>query len=111
MAQDGSNGYTASRAATVVLTSYDLTPWIQNPFSFDTGVALDAVESHWLIYFPNADAAPAYAEVSARAARAFAHLVEPKSAAQLAAEINLRVAAAADVIDSFADLGVVTVAG
>ena len=89
MPHDGANRYIASRAAAVVSTSFDLTPWIENPFSFDAGVVLDAVESHWLIYLPNADAAPAYAEVSARAARAFAHLVEPKSAAQLAAEINL----------------------
>jgi hypothetical protein len=108
---EGSNRHVASRAAAVVSTAYDLTPWIENPFSFDCDEALDAVESHWLIYLPNADAAPAYAEISARAARAFTHLAAPKSAAQLAADTGLAVAGAMEVIESFADLGVVTIAG
>lgn len=108
---EGSNRYIASRAATVASTACDLTPWIENPFSFDSDGALDAVESHWVIYLPNADAAPAYAEVSARAARAFTRLAAPKSAAQLAAETGLAVADAMEVIESFADLGVVTIAG
>jgi kynureninase len=62
-----------------------------------------------LIYLPNADAAPTYAEVSARAARAFTHLATPKSASQVAAELDTALADAVEVIDSLTDLGVVTI--
>lgn len=108
---DGSHRYVASRAAVVASTSFDLTPWLENPFAFDLDAALDSVESHWLVYLPNADAGQTYAELSARAARAFTHLAAPKTAPQLAAHLDLPVTDVLEVIDSLAGLGVVTIEG
>lgn len=106
---DGSHRCFASRAAAVTSTSCDLTPWLENPFAFDVDAALDHVESHWLIYLPNANAAHTYVELSARAARAFTYLAAPKTASQLAAELDLSVPDALVVINSLAALGVVAI--
>jgi hypothetical protein len=75
--------FVASRAAVVVSTRYDLTAWIEDPHAFDPGEQLEPSTRHWLIYFPVADAAPAYAELSERSARAFNLLATPKTAAEL----------------------------
>jgi hypothetical protein len=99
----------ASPAAAVASTSFDLTPWLENPYSFDVDTPLDHTESHWLIYLPNPNAGHAYAELSARAARAFLHLAVPKSILQLAADLDLAAAEVSNVIDSLAALGVVTI--
>jgi hypothetical protein len=108
-AREGPLRYVASRAATVASTSCDLTPWLEDPFAFDVDAALDHVESHWLIYLRNANAAPAYAELSARAARAFTYVATPKTASQLAAELDLAVTEAVELIDSLVGLGGVTI--
>lgn len=100
--------YLASPAAAVASTGWDLTPWLEAPFAFDVDAALDRVESHWLIYLPSADAAPTYAELSARAARAFTCVAVPKTAAQLAPELDLAVTEVVEVMDSLVDLGGVT---
>jgi hypothetical protein len=107
---EGAHRNVASRAAAVTSTRYDLTPWLENPFTFDVEATLDLVESHWLIYLPNPNAAHTYAELSERAARAFTQLAAaPKSASQVAAELDLAVADVQEVIDSLGDLGVVTI--
>ena len=106
----GRQWYVASPAACVVSTSHDLTPWLEHPSSFDLEAALDRVESHWLVYLPDAQSPHTYAEVSARAARAFTHLAVPSTRAQLAAELDLSPAAVQEVLDSLAALGAVTVA-
>ncbi|MXN76759.1 methyltransferase domain-containing protein [Burkholderia sp. 4701] len=100
--------FVASRAAVVVRSRHDLTPWIENPYGFDPADALDASPRHWLVYFPDADSEPAYAELSERSARVFERLATPHSAADVArAPGSLSEAEALEVIDRLAALGVV----
>lgn len=100
--------FVASRAAVVVSSSYDLTPWLENPEDFDADQELEQSTRHWLISFPAADAANAYAELSERAARAFNLLSTPRTAAEMSLALDgLAAAEVLDVIDSLADLGVV----
>lgn len=100
--------FVAHRAAVVVSTSCDLTPWIVNPFDFDPGEELEPAARHWLIYFPAAEAAHEYAQLSERAARAFGLLRTPATAAELSLGLDgLPHADVLAVIDSLAGLGVV----
>jgi len=85
----------ASRAAVVASSNFDLTSWLENPLTFDAHEDLERSAKHWLIYVPNAEAAHTYAELSERAARVFSLL--PKVAED-----------AIEVIDSLAEIGVVT---
>ncbi|RQS13918.1 methyltransferase domain-containing protein [Burkholderia sp. Bp9002] len=100
--------FVASRAAVVARSRHDLTPWIENPYGFDPADALAASPRHWLIYFPDADSAPAYAELSERSARVFELLATPQSAADVARALgSLSEAEALEVVDRLAALGVV----
>ena len=101
-----SERYATSRAAAVASTRYDLTPWLVN-LRFAPDAPLEQAPRHWLIYLPNAEAAPAYAELSERAARAFDLLSTPRTAAELAADAALSVTEALEVIDSLLETGVV----
>lgn len=103
--------FVASRAAVAVSTSCDLTAWIVNPFGFDAGEELESSPRHWLVFFPAAEAAHEYAQLSERAARAFGLLRTPKTAAELARALDgLPQAEVLAVIDSLAGLGVVSMA-
>jgi hypothetical protein len=100
--------FVAHRAAVVVSSSCDLTAWIENPFGFDPGEQLERSPRHWLIYFPAAEAAHEYAELSERSARAFDLLWSPKTAAELSLAMDgLAYQDVLAVIDSLAELGVV----
>lgn len=100
--------FVANCAAVVVSSSYDLTAWIENPNVFDTDEELELSTRHWLIYFPAADAAHAYAELSERTARAFNLLSTPKTAAELSLALDgLAVAEVLEVVNSLAELGVI----
>ncbi|WGS47904.1 methyltransferase domain-containing protein (plasmid) [Burkholderia sp. JSH-S8] len=100
--------FVASRAAIVARSRHDLTPWIENPYGFDPAETLDASPRHWLVYFPDADSAPAYAELSERSARVFELLATPHSAADVARALgSLSEAEAFEVVDRLAALGVV----
>jgi len=110
----GSRGYresarfVASRAAVVVSSHCDLTAWIENPFGFDAAEEAEPSPRQWLIYFPAAEAAHEYAELSERAARAFGLLRAAKTAAELSPALDgLPRADVLAVIDSLAGLGVV----
>jgi hypothetical protein len=99
--------FVANRAAAVVLSHCDLTPWIENPFNFDCGNELEHSRRHWLIYFPSAEASQEYAELSERAARIFDLLKTPKTAEELSqAQNGLPLADVLTVTDSLAELGV-----
>jgi hypothetical protein len=100
--------FVANRAAVVVSSSCDLTAWIENPFNFDAGKELEPSPRHWLIYFPAAEAAHEYAELSERSARAFDLLGTSKTAAELSLALDaLPRADVLAVINSLAELGVV----
>jgi hypothetical protein len=100
--------FVANRAAVVVSSCCDLTAWIENPFDFDVGEEVEASPRHWLIYFPGAEAAREYAELSERASRAFHLLRTPKTAAELSLALDgLQRADVLAVIDSLAGLGVI----
>jgi ubiquinone/menaquinone biosynthesis C-methylase UbiE len=100
--------FVASRAAVVVSSSYDLTAWLENPEGFDPGEELERSTRHWLISFPAPDAAPAYAELSERTARAFNLLSAPKSAAQVSSALDgLSAAEVLEVIGGLAEIGVI----
>lgn len=100
--------FVASRAAVVASSSYDLTPWIEDPQDFDADEELEPSSRHWLISFPAADAAHEYAELSERAARAFNLLAAPRTAAEVSLALDgLPAAEVLEVIDSLAELGVV----
>ena len=100
--------FVANSAAAVVPSDHDLTAWLENPFGFDVGEELDPSPRHWLIYFPAAEAAHEYAELSERAARAFDLLQTPKTAAELSLALGgLPLADVRAVIDSLAELGVI----
>ena len=98
----------ANPAAIVVSTNCDLTTWIENPFDFDSGETLESSPRYWLIYFPTAEAAQEYAELSERSARAFNLLWASKTAADLSRALDdLSRADVLTVIASLAELGVV----
>lgn len=107
-----STRFVVSRAAVDVASRYDLTPWLENPQGYDPAEALVASPRHWLIYFPAAESAPAYAELSARSARIFDLLTTPKTADDVAEALgNLSAAEALVVIDRLGALGVVDIEG
>jgi len=100
--------FVANPAAVMVSSSCDLTSWIENPFDFDPREEVEPSPRHWLIYFPTADAAPEYAQLSDRAARTFDLLRAPRTAAELSPALDgLPGADVLAVIDSLAGLGVV----
>lgn len=104
--------FVASRAATVVTSSHDLTEWIVNPQTFDPSDTLEPTTHSWLVYFPTADAERGFAEVSERAARAFALLSRPYTAAELSSALDgIPIADALKIISSLAALGVVAEVG
>lgn len=102
------SNWAASPAAAVVPSTYDLTSWIVDPTGFDSNEVLQASTRHWLIYFPNENAAPAYAELSERSARVFAALATPMSCIA-AAEVlvDLTAAEVAEAMKSLAELGII----
>lgn len=98
----------ASAAAVVVSSRDNLTPWLENPEEFDPLENLAHSPRHWLIFFPTADAAPAYAELSERTARVFNVLATPRSAS----EVSLALGGISDdevlqLINQLAELGVI----
>lgn len=100
--------FVASRAAVVATSGHDLTPWIENPQDYDPVEALVPSPRHWLIYFPAAESAPAYAELSERSARIFGLLATPQTASDAARALcSLSEAEALKVIHRLAALGVV----
>jgi hypothetical protein len=100
--------FAASRAAVVASSRYDLTAWIEHPQGYDAATALEPSPRHWLIYFPSAESAPAYAELSDRSARVFDLLATPKTADDVAvARVGLSAGEALTVITRLAELGVV----
>jgi hypothetical protein len=106
----GSTHFVASRAALVASSSYDLTPWIENPEDFDPDEQLKVSTRHWLIYFPSAEAEHAYAELSERTARTFNLLSTPHTSSDVSLALDgLPRAEAIEVIDSLAQLGVITI--
>lgn len=103
-----SDRYVASRAAVVASSNYDVTPWLEDPLNFDVNEEFEPSTRHWLIYVPAAEAAHTYAELSERAARIFAVLSVPKTAAEVSLFLDgLPVPEVLEVIDSLADVGVV----
>ncbi len=103
-----STRFVANRAAVVVSSSCDLTAWIENPFNFDAGEELELSPRHWLVYFPAAEAAHEYAELSGRSARTFDLLWTSKTTAELSLALGgLPRADVLAVIDSLAELGVI----
>ena len=100
--------FVASRAAVVVSSSCDLTAWMENPFGFDADEEPEPSPRHWLIYFPAAEAAHEYAELSDRAAHIFGLLGTPRTAAELSLALDsLPRADVLAVTASLAELGVV----
>jgi ubiquinone/menaquinone biosynthesis C-methylase UbiE len=107
-----STRFVATGAAIVAASRHDLTPWIENPQGYDPAEALAPSSRHWLTYFPAAESAPAYAELSERSARVFCLLATPKTAADVARALgSLSAAEALKVIDRLAALGVVVSEG
>jgi hypothetical protein len=104
----GRERFVANRAAVAVSTSCDLTPWIVNPFGFDAEQELEPSPRHWLVFFPAAEAAHEYAQLSERAAHAFDLLRTPQTAEELSLGLDgLPRAEVLAVLDSLAGLGVV----
>lgn len=100
--------FVASRAAIVAASRHDLTPWIEDPQRYDPTEMLAPSPRHWLIYFPTADSAPGYAELSERSARIFDQLATPKTADDVARALGtLSATETLSVIGGLAELGVV----
>lgn len=100
--------YVASRAAAVASSRYDLTPWLEDPLDFAPGEELEPSVRHWLIYVPVAEAAHTYAELSQRAARVFALLSVPKTAAELPPALDgVAAGEVLEVIGSLAEIGAI----
>jgi hypothetical protein len=100
--------HVASRAAVVASSTCDLTPWLEDPKAFAVDAELERSPRHWLIYLPSADAMHCYAELSERAARAFAALAVPRTAAELASALDgVSAAGALQVLDSLLEIGAV----
>jgi hypothetical protein len=77
--------FVATPAAATIPTSCDITSWIESPFDFDPAEPRELAPQHFLVYFPSAEAAPEYALISVRAARAFEALSTPHDAHELSA--------------------------
>lgn len=103
------SGYlVANRAGIVVSSNYDLTEWIENSEEFDTNADLEPSKRHWLIYFASENAAPEYAELSQRTARAFDFLSLPKTVAELSYLLGgLSVAEVVVVVASLVEMGLI----
>jgi len=100
--------FVAGGTAVLASSRHDLTAWIENPYDFDPGEALDVSPRQWLIYFPEAEGAQTYAELSQRAGRVFTLLSVPKTPANVASALgDMSASDVLDVIDSLAELGVV----
>jgi hypothetical protein len=101
--------FVSSRAAVAVSSSHDLTAWIENPEGFDGHRNLDATPRHWLIYFPAADAAPEYAELSDRASAILTLLATPRTVSEVSLALEgVSPAEARKAIASLVRLGVVS---
>jgi ubiquinone/menaquinone biosynthesis C-methylase UbiE len=100
--------FVASRAAVVAKSRHDLTQWIENPYGYDPTEAQPDSPRYWMIYFPDADSEPAYAELTERSAHIFELLETPHTAAEVARALGtLSEAEALKVIGRLAELGVV----
>ncbi len=103
-----STRFVATRAASIAASRHDLTPWIEDPRGYDPAAALAPTPRHWLVYFPTAESAPDYAELSERAAHTFDLLATPMTADDVARALGTGSAAdTLKVIASLAKLGVV----
>lgn len=108
VADCGELRFVATRAARVVASRCDLTPWIEDMHRFNPAEIVDTLPKHWLVYFPDADSAPAYAELSERSARMFEQLNAPQTALEAAQALgDMSEDAAITVICRLAELGVV----
>lgn len=104
--------FVACRAAVALSTSHDLTGWIENSEDFDPDEALAPSRRHWLIYFPAAEAARAYAELSDRTISVFDLLSTPKTPTEMSMALDgCTVVEVLGVIESLAELGVVVSEG
>ncbi len=100
--------FIANPAAVIVRSSCDISAWIENPFAFDPAVEPEASSRHWLIYFPAAEAAHEYAELSERCARVFSTLATPSTAAEVSAALgDLSLDDVRGLVGSLTALGVV----
>jgi hypothetical protein len=105
---DSATRFAASRAAVVASSGHDLTEWIVDPEGFDAYEELEPAAMHWLIYFPTADAGPAYAELSESTARGFNLLSTPMSGSELSLVLDgVSDDEMLEVIESLATIGVV----
>lgn len=100
--------YAANSAAAVASTRFDLKPWLGNPSAFNSNATLDRVESHWLICLPTAGLYT-LRELPPLGARIFTHLTSPKTASQLAEELDLSVADARKELESLNALGAIAI--
>lgn len=102
----------AHSAAALVSSTYDLTPWLENPDLFDPEAKLECAPRNWLIYFPAADADVEYASLSDRSARAFSALGAGMSLPELAGSLpGVLPDEVRDAVAALCELGVVTIEG
>lgn len=108
VAARASDRHVASPTAVLAHSSCDLTAWLEDPYGFDVEAELEPGEHHWLIQVPNPEAAPEYAELSPRAARAFVELAVPRTATELCGALEgVSLGDALEVIDALVELGAV----
>lgn len=99
-AVDGPQRYVANSVCTVHASYCDLTAWLEHPTGFDVDLELAHGTRHWLVHVSNAESLPTCAELSPRAARAFALLSAPMSTSELADALELPHGAALDVLNA-----------
>lgn len=100
--------FVVNSAALLTSSSFNLTPWLEDPEDFDVDEALEPSTRHWLIYFPAADAAPTYAELSDRTARVFNFLSIPRTMSEVSITLDgLSGSEVQKVINSLMEIGVV----
>lgn len=104
--------FVSSQAAVVARSTWDLTPWIEDPYGFDPEQALAQAPKQWLLYLPSAESAPAYADISERSARVLEALRTPLTLAEVSHALgDLSEAEVGKVIEHLAALGVVATEG
>jgi hypothetical protein len=71
--------FCSSPAARLVETFCDLTTFLEDPANFTPrpDESLEPGQHWWIVYFPQEDGEPEYAELSERGAAAFRHLLQP----------------------------------
>lgn len=102
------DAFLATSISTLVVSSHDITTWLEEPNDFDAQAVLPEGERHWLVYVPDRDSAHTYAEISVVAAHAYGLLAESRTLEELATLLGGQsIRSTASIVASLSEVGAV----